>query len=62
MAATQNASGLFATRFFLGCFETGIGPSAVSYIACTEEGNIRFTNYISYDSLLFFPSGIEEKN
>ncbi|KAI8582833.1 hypothetical protein K450DRAFT_225028 [Umbelopsis ramanniana AG] len=28
MAATKNAAGIFAARFFLGCFETGIGPSA----------------------------------
>lgn len=62
MAATKNASGLFAARFFLGCFETGIGPSAVSHIACVEGGKIRKTNCVWNGSLLFCHSGTEEKN
>jgi hypothetical protein len=61
MAATKNASGLFAARFFLGCFETGIGPSAVSYNAFNEESSIPITDNGSYYSLLYFHSGIEEK-
>jgi hypothetical protein len=37
MAATHNAAGLFAARFFLGCFETGIGPSAVSNFEAAQQ-------------------------
>jgi sugar phosphate permease len=53
MAATHNAAGLFAARFFLGCFETGIGPSApliLSFWYRREELSSRLAVYLGSSS------------
>ncbi|KAG2177270.1 hypothetical protein INT43_007927 [Umbelopsis isabellina] len=54
MAATHNAAGIFAARFFLGCFETGIGPSApliLSFWYRREELSSRLAVYLGSSTL-----------